>query len=213
MATIIQGYTSSLFTLKIDMIHRIICDIRIQIDLILIPDGISLKKAAKRGRVAAGLVVVHAQLGQPGLPGVLEPAGVARARDAVFVIGVHAIDGAPCVVGDKADAALPVGPQEALAGGGKAAALVPGQRIVGLAIRTMDIAAQQIARAVVFGEQFITAIKEPRGACRGTDHLVQATQRIIAQLRIAPAARANQPVLDVIQEAGGSIRRETDSAH
>ena len=55
-------------------------------------DGIDLQEPAEGRGVDAGLVVVHAQFGQPSLAVVLEAAGVGRAGDAVLVVGVVGVD-------------------------------------------------------------------------------------------------------------------------
>ena len=53
-----------------------------------------MQEPAERGRVDASLVVIHAELGEPGLAGILEPPAVARAGDAVFAIAVYRDEGA-----------------------------------------------------------------------------------------------------------------------
>ncbi len=109
---------------RIRRIHRIIADIGIHIHAILVSDGIGLHEPAQGGGVDAGLVVIHAELGYPGLAGILEPADIAGRGDAPFVIAVDVGDGV-CVVGDRDDAAALVGMEEPAAGVGGAGALIP----------------------------------------------------------------------------------------
>jgi hypothetical protein len=59
----------------VGVIHRIIVDIRIEVEVILVPDGIGLEEGPVDGIVGAGLVVIELGLGQLDLAGV----GVARA--------------------------------------------------------------------------------------------------------------------------------------
>src|SRR3546814_10059631 len=47
------------FTCRIGVVHRIVCDISVEVDLILISDGIGLEEAPQCRRVNAGLVVVE----------------------------------------------------------------------------------------------------------------------------------------------------------
>src|SRR3546814_5195802 len=61
------------FTCRIGVVHRIVCDISIEVDLILISDGIGLEEAPQCRRVNAGLVVVEPEFGQPCLASVAEP--------------------------------------------------------------------------------------------------------------------------------------------
>ena len=69
-------------------IDRIPTGISVEINPARDPDGIGLHEPSQRRRVDAGLVIVHAKLGQPRLAGVLEPPAVGAARDAIFVIGI-----------------------------------------------------------------------------------------------------------------------------
>jgi len=78
--------------------------------------------------VDAVLVVVEADLGQPQLAGILEPAEVARLGDAELVIFVQGQDGAGAV-GDGDDRAALVLVGEAAGSGARA--LVPGDQLVG----------------------------------------------------------------------------------
>ena len=88
------------------MVHGIIPDICIQIDLILIPDRIPLQEPAEARGVDARLVVVHAELGDPGLARILEPADVRALRDAIFVVAADGGDGARSVAHRDDRAAL-----------------------------------------------------------------------------------------------------------
>src|SRR3546814_2194802 len=81
------------------------------------------------GRVDARLVIPHADLGQPRLPGVAEPPEVAGGGDAIFVIGVDMEHG-PSAVGDAHHAPTLVGHQEPARAAADRAALVPDDRIV-----------------------------------------------------------------------------------
>ncbi len=76
------------FAGKVTSVHRIVPHIPIEVHLILVSDRIGLHEPAERGRVHAGFVVVHAELGEPSLTGVLEPSAVGRAGLPIFVIGV-----------------------------------------------------------------------------------------------------------------------------
>ena len=46
----------------------------------------------QRRRVEPGLVIIQAQLGEPSLTGILEPADIARTGNAVFILATAAID-------------------------------------------------------------------------------------------------------------------------
>ena len=148
----------------IDEIHRIVPNISIEIDLILVSDGIGLEEPAERGRVDAGLVIVHAELGEPDLPGVTEPAlgGDVIARggvgNAVFVVGVGG-DAGPGVVRDRNDAPARIGVEDAARRVGLGRAFVPDQRIISLDVRSMDIAAQLCAKDVVLGDKRIAIMQ------------------------------------------------------
>jgi len=58
--------------------------------------------------------MVHAEVFKPRLPGILEPADIARAGDAVFVVALDRGDVA-ADIGDRGDRALVVGGQKAQA--------------------------------------------------------------------------------------------------
>ena len=98
-------------SIRVPKIHRIVCDVSVEIDLVVVSDGVGLQEAAKGGRVDAGLVVVHAKLGDPGLAGVLEAALVGSAGDAVLVIVVGGAQRA-VVVEEAGDRAALVGQQK-----------------------------------------------------------------------------------------------------
>jgi hypothetical protein len=144
------------FAREVHLIDRIIADVRIQVDLVFIPDGIGLQEPAERGRVDARLVVIHAELGQPCLAGVLEPAGVGAAGDAILVIGVDSRRASACV-GDRDDRALLVGVEPA-----GAATAVPDQRIVCRSVAAMNIARGERAGCVILGDQRIAIVEIAR---------------------------------------------------
>ena len=54
----------------IGLVNWIVSYIRIEVDLIVIPDRVDLQEPPERGREDAGLVVVHAELGDPRLAGI-----------------------------------------------------------------------------------------------------------------------------------------------
>jgi hypothetical protein len=64
---------SWLSTLGIIIIHRIVCDISVDVEAVIVADGVGLQEASELGGVDPRLVVVQLQLWQPGLAGVLEP--------------------------------------------------------------------------------------------------------------------------------------------
>jgi hypothetical protein len=67
----------------IDLADRIIADIGIKIHLILVPHRIGLHETPERRGVEAGLVVIEAEFGDPGLAGIAEPplvAGIGEAQ-------------------------------------------------------------------------------------------------------------------------------------
>lgn len=82
------------------------------VETIAVADGIGMHEAAQGWRVPAGLEVVEPNLGEPGLPGVLEAADVVDARNAELVIGVDAQHVA-ARVGHRNDRAALVRLQEA----------------------------------------------------------------------------------------------------
>jgi hypothetical protein len=89
------------------VIDRIVADISVEVELVVISDRIDLQEPSERRRVDAGLVVIHPDLGQPDLPGILEPSHIGGAGDAIFVVAVDA-PRAPGVA-DRDDRALVVG--------------------------------------------------------------------------------------------------------
>lgn len=209
------------------MINRIVCDIGVEIDLILIPDGIGLQKPSQRGGVDPGLVIVHAEFGEVCLAGVLEPPGVAALRDAVFVVAVDSEHIGAGGVGDQHHRALPVAAQHLLAAGGGGGALEPGDRIVGLGVGAVNIAAQQgggsARAAIVFGDQRIAVLHEPGYRAGDRGQLIEPPHRIVAQaglerpgiaqagtVAVAAALRAlfDQAVLDIVEVDAGAIGGE-----
>ena len=58
--------------------------------------------------------MVHAEVFKPRLPGILEPADIARAGDAVFVVALDR-GGVAADIGDRSDRTLVVGGHEAQA--------------------------------------------------------------------------------------------------
>jgi len=88
LCTIALGALTLIEASRINSVHRIVPDIGIYVEPILIPDRIRLHEPAEPGRVHSGLVIIEAELGDPGLAGILEPALVAGPREAIFVVGV-----------------------------------------------------------------------------------------------------------------------------
>ena len=71
----------------------------------------------------------------------------------------------------------------------------------------MDITPQQRARAVVFTDEIVTVVKEASDPCRAAVHLVEPSQRIVAQRRSRAAdGGGDQPVLDVVNVAVRAVR-------
>ena len=93
---------------RVHEVHRIAADIVVPVQPVAIADRVGLQEPAERGRVHAGLVIVHAELGNPGLTSILEPAQVVRARDAVVVVSVDRERSARAVA-HRHDAAALVG--------------------------------------------------------------------------------------------------------
>jgi hypothetical protein len=82
-------YLSFVFLLvptRVRLIHRIVPDIGVEVDLVLRADGVGLQEPAGLWAVDAGLVMIELELRQPGLARVLEPAGVVACGDAILVI-------------------------------------------------------------------------------------------------------------------------------
>src|ERR1044072_2001700 len=96
---------------RVNFVDGIIANINIKFDLIVVSDGIRLHKPPERGRVEPGLVVVHAELAEPGLSRILKPSLVARAGGPVFVIGIDR-GRAAVRVGDRDDRSLVVSVEE-----------------------------------------------------------------------------------------------------
>src|SRR5205823_8271430 len=89
---------------------------------VAVADRVGLHEPPHRRRVDTRLVIIHAELAEPHLPGVLEPPAVGRAGDAIFIV---AVDGAQRagVVGPADDAAALVGAEEGAAAGVRAGIL------------------------------------------------------------------------------------------
>ena len=183
---------------RINSVDRVIPDIGIQIHLILIAHRIGLQEPPQRRRVDPRLVIIHAELGQPDLAGILEPAVIGRARYAVFVVGVDRREIA-LGVGQAGDRALLVRVEPAHGAGG-----VPDQRIVGAGIVAVDVDVGEAGREI-FGDQRVAVVEEP-GPAGGAGHLVEPAQRVVAQTDAAGAG--DQAVLDIIGEAAGAVRGE-----
>jgi hypothetical protein len=184
-------------------IHRIIADIRIQVDLIVIPDRIDLVEPPEPRVIDAGLVVEQAELAEPHLAGVLEPSPVGRAGVAPVVVGVDRRHPGAAVAGGD-DAALVVGVEEP---GGRAvhAALVDEVGLVDA--RPEVIAAEHGAGGVIFRGEPVAVVEEPRRAGRRGE-LIQAAERVVGEGARHPArGRRDQPVLGVIAvgPAGGRV--------
>ncbi len=146
---------------RIASVNRIIPDISIEVDLILIADGIGLQEPAERGGVDAGLVIIHAEVGQPDLAGVAEPTGFAGTGDAVFVIGVDRLAVARAVGGGD-DRALRVWVQEPRVRAVEQAAAVFDHRLVHAGPE--QIAFEHRAAGVVFRHEVVAIVKIARRA-------------------------------------------------
>ena len=73
----------------------------------------------------------------------------------------------------------------------------------------MDIAVGHRPGRIIFGDQRIAIVEEPAGGAVAARYLVEAAQRVIAQLSArAVADAADQPVLAVIDIAVGGVRDE-----
>ena len=180
-------------TRRIDPIHRIIPDIRIQIHLIVKPNGIGLEEPSGVGVEEAGLVVVEAGFGVELLAGEAEGEAGGRAADlAIGAVGV-ALDHIARRIRHRDDAALPVLMGPALAGGVGGQRAAGRDRIVDHQERLVDRTRKpQIAAdergvgAVIFGDLLIAVIIEaPRPARR--------------RVEIPPRAVG---VIDVLREEG-----------
>jgi hypothetical protein len=94
----------SFFVYRID---GIIASIGIEIDLIVIPHRIGLHEAPKRRRIDPGLVMIHAQLTDPRLACIAEPAGIRGIGNAPGIVAVDR-ERIAIVVGEGHDRALMV---------------------------------------------------------------------------------------------------------
>ena len=128
----------------------------------------------------------------------MEPSDIGGIGDAIGVIGVD-LDHIAARIGDRGDAALPVGKHVAAIGSVHRAAVIPDQRLIDPV--PVDIAVDHGARAVVFRDQRIAVIEEARHpAAAAIVGLVEPAQRIIFKLRILCARCADQAVFHVIGE-------------
>jgi len=132
---------------RIDEVHRVVADIGMKVHPARIADRIGLQEPAEVRRIDAGAIMVHAELGHPRLPGILEPARVRAAGDAVFVIAVDVGDRAGAVA-DRDDRAAFVGMVPMAVRG--AASFVPDQGLVDT--RAVDVAAGQRVVPVIFDD-------------------------------------------------------------
>ena len=109
---------------RIDEVHRVVADIGVEIHPVVIADRVGLEEAAEPRGIEAGLVMIEAELAQPGLAGILEAARIGRGGDSIFVVAVdrRRVAGG---IANRDDAAALVGVEEAAVGG--AGALVPRQ--------------------------------------------------------------------------------------
>ena len=196
---------SCLFPLWIHLPNRIIPDISIEIILILIPNRISLQEPPQIGRISPRLVVIDADLGDQDLAGILEPADVGGIGDAVGVISVD-LDHIAVGVGDRGDAALPVGEQMAAGGGADRAAAVPYQRIINTV--PVDITLLDRAELVIFQHQRIAVIDEAGFGRAALIDLIETPQRIIDQIGSLGARGNNQAVFCIIGEVDRTIAGE-----
>ncbi len=107
--------------IRVIQIDRIIRDIGVEVDLIVVSDRIRLQEPPERRRIDPRLVVVHAELGEPRLAGIAEAADAVRlnaeaalVRDAPGVVAGDGDRGAGGV-GRGDDRALVVGVEIAAA--------------------------------------------------------------------------------------------------
>ena len=123
------------------------------------------------------------------MAGVLEAAGIARARHAVFVVAVDAQRGAARIGHRDHAAELLLYKPAAIAGAG---AFIPDDRLVHAG--AMYVAALHDVRAIVLRDGVEAVVQEARGhaAAHG---LVQPPRRIVRQRR---RARAGEPVEHVV---------------
>jgi len=185
------------------MVDRIIPDIFVQIELILIPHRVGLHEPAQRRRVEPGLVIIHAELGQERLPGVLEPPDIAGGGDAVFIVAVDRGQ-RTARAAERDDAALRVGVEPVAVV--RAGALIPDERLV--LAKAVDVAPQRGAVAVDFGDEVGAVVEQP-AVRRAVIIAEQAVAGIVDQLLVGGADIADrQPVLGIVLEPAGAVRDE-----
>lgn len=74
-------------TCRIFLIQRIIADVGIPVEPVVISDEVGLEKPPQGRGIGPGRVVLEADLRNPGLAGALEAADIAGGRDALLVAG------------------------------------------------------------------------------------------------------------------------------
>ena len=151
---------------------------------------------ARASAIHAGLVVIHADLGDHHLPGEAEPAVVRRGPDAVFVVAVQR-DRRAARVRHRYDRAQRVGLEAAAVGQSRAG--IPDQRIV-IAV-AMDVAMR--LRAIFYHHR--VAVVQPVDRLRRRHQPPQTPQRIIGQRRRRDARARHQPVLGVVGVGAGAV--------
>jgi hypothetical protein len=123
--------------------------------------------------------VPQAELRDPRLAGIAEPALVAGIGDAPGIVGVVG-DRVAVGVGDRDDRALLVGVE--VVAHEPARIFVPDERLVGA--RAALIGAKKRARAVIFLDQPVAVVEEAGRARRGARHLPEAAERIVGERRV-----------------------------
>ena len=139
-------------------IDRIIAGIVIPVETGFIPNGISLHETPDRGRVNPGFIIIHADLRQPHLAGILKAAEIARARIAELIIVVDAVSPATTGICDADNRASIVRVKVATTGGPRT--LVPDDGLVRSG--TEHVAPDQIIGAVVDRDQLVPFIIEAK---------------------------------------------------
>jgi hypothetical protein len=92
--------------------------------------------------------------------------------------------------------------------GRQAAADVPEQGVVGCEVGAVDEAVGEGTRAVIFADQGVPVIEEPRVG-RALDQLPQAAERIVGQGRgLARGSCGDEPVLAVVDVGVGPVAGE-----
>jgi hypothetical protein len=73
----------------------------------------------------------------------------------------------------------------------------------------VDVAAELVAGAVIFGDEFAAVTFEPRRR-RSAGHLVEPVERVVGESRVLRSGGANQLVLGVVGEGGGAVEGQGD---